>query len=70
MDWCRLPCNRGEYGGEKTLPRSGGLTYGRIGDSISRLSDAALLHKTLLPIFQQTPELGIIRLTDSEFVWE
>jgi aminoglycoside 3-N-acetyltransferase len=55
---------------EHLVERAGGLTYGRIGNSISRFVDAALLRETLLPFFRDTPELGIIRLTDSQFVWE
>ena len=55
---------------EHIVERAGGLTYGRIGNGISRLVDAAILRETLLPLFRETPELGIVRLTDSEFVWE
>ena len=55
---------------EHIVERAGGLTYGRIGNSISRLVDAAALRETLLPLFRETPELGIVRLTESPFVWE
>ena len=55
---------------EHIVAQAGGLTYGRIGDGISRFVDATILRETLLPIFRETPELGIIRLTDSQFVWE
>ena len=55
---------------EHLVEKAGGLTYGRIGSSISRLVDTAILRETLLPLFRDTPELGIVRLTDSQFVWE
>ena len=55
---------------EHIVERAGGLTYGRVGDGISRFVDAAILRETLLPIFRETPELGIARLTDSQFIWE
>ena len=55
---------------EHIVEKAGGLTYGRVGSGISRLVDAAILRQTLLPLFRETPELGIARLTDSQFVWE
>jgi aminoglycoside 3-N-acetyltransferase len=55
---------------EHLVERAGGLTYGRVGNSISRFVDATVLRETLLPLFLETPELGIVRLTDSQFVWE
>ncbi|MBT3380601.1 MAG: AAC(3) family N-acetyltransferase [Lentisphaerae bacterium] len=55
---------------EHFVERAGGLTYGQIGNGISRLVDAAILRETLLPLFRETPELAIVRLTDSSFVWE
>ena len=56
-----------------TLPeveRAGGLTYGRIGNTVCRLVDAAILRATLLPLCQEAPELCVVRLSDSQFVWE
>lgn len=55
---------------EHIVAQAGGLTYGRIGNGISRLVDAAVLRETLLPLFRESPELGIMRLSDSQFVWE
>ena len=55
---------------EHIVERAGGLVYGRIGDGISRLVDAAILRETLLPLFRESPEIGIMRLSDSRFVWE
>ncbi len=55
---------------EHIVEHAGGLIYGRIGDGISRFVDAQILRKTLLPLFQNTPELGIQPLTESRFIWE
>ena len=55
---------------EYLVERAGGLTYGRIGNTICRLVDATVLHATLLPLFQDTPELGVVCLSDSKFIWE
>lgn len=55
---------------EHIVQKAGGLTYGRIGNGVSRFVDAAVLRKALLPLFRDTPELGIMRLTGSQFVWE
>ncbi len=55
---------------EHLVERAGGLTYGRIGNAICRLVDAAVLRATLLPLFRETPELGVKPLGDSDFVWE
>ena len=55
---------------EYLVERAGGLTYGRIGNTICRLVDATILHATLLPLFQDTPELGVVCLSDSKFKWE
>lgn len=55
---------------EHLVERAGGLVYGQIGAGISRLVDATILRRTLLPLFEQTPELGIMRLSDSTFIWE
>ena len=55
---------------EHIVERAGGLVYGRIGNGISRLVDAGILRETLLPLYRETPELGVMRLTDSTFVWE
>ena len=55
---------------EHIVERAGGLTYGQIGRGISRFVDASILRETLLPIFEKTPELAIMRLSDNEFIWE
>jgi len=55
---------------EHIVERAGGLVYGRIGNCISRLADARILRETLLPLYRETPELGVMRLTDSRFIWE
>ncbi len=55
---------------EHIVERANGLTYGRIGNGISRFVDAGILRTTLLPIFQKTPELAIMRLSDNDFIWE
>jgi len=55
---------------EHIVERAGGMTYGRIGAGISRFVDAAVLRETLLPLYRETPELGVVRLTDSQFIWE
>lgn len=55
---------------EHMVEKAGGLTYGRIGNSISRLVDATILRDTLLPVFHETPELGVQRCSDSQFIWE
>lgn len=55
---------------EHIVERAGGLTFGRIGNSISRFAEAAVLREALLPLYRETPELGVVRFTDSDFVWE
>jgi aminoglycoside 3-N-acetyltransferase len=55
---------------EHLVERAGGLTYGRIGNTICRLVDATILRATLMPIFRETPELASPRLSDSQFIWE
>lgn len=55
---------------EHLVQAAGGLTYGVVGQGISRLADAGILRQTLLPLFRETPELGIKRLSDSDFIWE
>lgn len=55
---------------EHIVERAGALTYGVVGQGISRLVDAKVLREAVLPILQQTPERMIQRLSDSEFVWE
>lgn len=55
---------------EHIVERAGGLAYGRIGHGVSRLVDARILRETLLPLFRENPDLGCVRLTDSQFVWE
>jgi aminoglycoside 3-N-acetyltransferase len=55
---------------EHLVLKAGGLTYGVVGNSISRLTDAKILRETLLPVFQNTPELAIRRLSDNDFIWE
>jgi aminoglycoside 3-N-acetyltransferase len=55
---------------EHIVEKAGGLTYGIIGNGTSRLVDANILRKTILPILQETPDLAIRRLTDSTFIWE
>ncbi len=54
---------------EQIVEKAGGLSYGRIGNGISRFVDARILRETLLPLFRDTPELGIMPMTDSRFVW-
>ena len=55
---------------EHLVERAGGLAYGRIGNGISRLVDARVLREVLLPVFERTPELAIMRRSDSDFIWE
>ncbi|MDP6736737.1 MAG: hypothetical protein QF732_09610, partial [Nitrospinaceae bacterium] len=55
---------------EHIVEKAGGLTYGMIGNGILRFTNASILRKTLLPIFEKTPELAIMRLSDNDFVWE
>lgn len=55
---------------EHLVETAGGLRYGRIGSGISRMVSARILRETLLPVFQHTPELGIMRLSDNDFIWE
>ena len=54
---------------EPVVEQAGGLTYGQVGSSMCRLVDAEKLRTTLLPVFQKTPELGVIALSESSFVW-
>jgi len=55
---------------EHLVVRAGGLTYGVVGQGISRLADAAGLRKTVLPILRKTPEYVIMPLSDNRFIWE
>ncbi len=55
---------------EHIVERSKGLDYGRIGTGISRFVNARILRESLLPLFEKTPELGIMRLSDNDFIWE
>jgi aminoglycoside 3-N-acetyltransferase len=55
---------------EHLVAAAGGLVYGRIGHGISRFVDARILRETLLPVFQHTPELAIMRRSDNDFIWE
>ncbi len=55
---------------EHLVAEANGIVYGRIGTGISRLVDAGVLRETLLPVFRNTPELAIMRLSDSEYIWE
>jgi aminoglycoside 3-N-acetyltransferase len=55
---------------EQFVAKAGGLQYGVVGNSISRLTNAVILRECMLPIFQDTPELAIRRLSDNDFIWE
>lgn len=55
---------------EYLVEKAGGLTYGRIGQGVSRFVNASILRETLLPVFEKTPELAIMRLSDNDFIWE
>ena len=55
---------------ENVVAAAGGLRYGIVGTGMSRLTDAAILRQTVLPILQKTPELVIQRLSDNTFIWE
>ena len=55
---------------EQIVEKASGLAYGFVGEGVSRLVDAGKLRESLLPLFRERPELGCIRLTDSQFVWE
>ena len=55
---------------EYIVEKAGGLTYGVIGDGISRFVDAENLRKSLLPVFRETPELATVRLSENDFIWE
>jgi aminoglycoside 3-N-acetyltransferase len=55
---------------EYIVEKAGGLTYGVIGNGISRFVDAGILYESLLPVFKDTPELATVRLSDNDFIWE
>jgi hypothetical protein len=55
---------------ESIVAEKGGLNYGKIGTSISRLVNAGKLREIMLPIFEKTPDLAIKRLSDSTYIWE
>ena len=55
---------------EHIVEQAGGLNYGVIGDGISRFASAEILRETLLPVFEKTPELATVRLSDNDFIWE
>ncbi len=55
---------------EHVTAKAGGLRYGQTGEGISRLVDAEILRKAVLPVYQQTPGLAIQRLSDNDFIWE
>ena len=55
---------------EYIVEKSGGLNYGIIGDGISRLANAEILRESLLPVFEKTPALATVRLSDNDFIWE
>ena len=55
---------------EHLVEAAGGMKFGPTGTGLSRLVDAEILRRTLLPIFQNTPELAIKRLSDDDFIWE
>ncbi len=55
---------------EHLVAAAGGLRYGVVGNSISRLADAEILRRVVLPIYQKTPHLAIKRLSDNDFIWE
>ncbi len=55
---------------EHLVARENGIAYGRIGKGISRLVDAGILREVLIPVFRNTPELAIMPLSDSDYIWE
>jgi aminoglycoside 3-N-acetyltransferase len=55
---------------ESIVATKGGLKYGQIGTSISRLTDAEILREILLPILKETPDLAIKRLSESTYIWK
>lgn len=55
---------------EQIVKDAGGLRYGVTGCGISRFVDAVKLREVLLPLFRTTPELAIVKTTDSNFIWE
>ena len=55
---------------EHLVIAAGGMRMGVVGEGVSRLADAEILRKTLLPVFQKTPDLAIRRLSDNDFIWE
>ena len=55
---------------EYIVEKAGGLKYGVIGDGISRLVNAEILRESLLPVFEKTPALATVRLSDNDFIWE
>lgn len=55
---------------EDVVKLAGGLRYGVIGRGLSRLADAAILRRSVLPILQRSPDLVIQRLSDNDFIWE
>lgn len=63
----KLPCY---VNLEHLVERDGGLTYGRIGNAICRLVDTTVMRATLLPLFRETPKMGVVPLSDNNFIWE
>ena len=55
---------------EHLVTAAGGMTIGVTGNGLSRLVDAEMMRKTLLPVFRETPHLAIKRLSDNDFIWE
>lgn len=55
---------------EHVVAAADGLTYGRVGIGISRLTDAEILRTSVLPILESTPEQVIMSYSDDDFIWE
>ena len=55
---------------EYIVEKADGLNYGVIGDGVSRLVNADISRESLLPVFEKTPALATVRLSDNDFIWE
>lgn len=55
---------------EQVVAQAGGLTYGVVGNSYSRLCNATVFRDIILPLLQRQPDTVIRRMSDSDFIWE
>ena len=56
---------------EHILAANQALTYGRVGEGISRLVDAAAMRQVILPMLKEDPDILVRRRSpDDDFIWE